>query len=531
MSNPSLHMKKIFILLTLICMAHTAFACMYCAFGRGTFDYKYKGNVMSADGVTYTSRHQEDKERTDTFYFFRSYDKQHKCLVWSYNSKTGFSFYRFGVFNGKWRPVEMRNNDLDKTGVEYIYSEDGKLIESHDWVDRVISPNRLSKDGKKPIETRQGRKTYYNSDEKKYCSISYSRPNFISEYKHTYYDQRGNDTAIITINRIKNATHRTKKIYNQKGYLTEVYENDSLTEYYKYDSAGLPITDSCKMNRNISFEREEAGLKTMYEYHNGTLSSITRYDAKGNEIYSRYFGSQQNDENFMKYDENNKITECKTNYFDENGAISKVHIALYEKSDNIDLPDGYMTYRHDTLIGINSTKVTRTQNEEIITEIDGEEENGKFNPDTTITRTTFDSNGNILSKKEFKNSKLVNHIKYTYSKQRKLLSIQSEESLTELPDEFNKENTWEERLTYNKIVYKYDKQNHLHSVNVLDGKTIKLSGYYANDRLVTVRETTDNGTQILTTYTYDSVGNITERIKESEGVESITKTTFVYYDE
>ena len=331
---------------------------------------------------------------------------------------------------------------------------------------------------------------------------------------------------------MKNTTHRIKKIYDSKGYLTEVYENDSLTEYYKYDSAGLPIADSCKMNRDISFEREEAGLKTTYDYYNGALSGISRYDAKGNKIYSRYFGSQQNDENFMKYDENNKITECKTNYFDKYGAISEVHIALYEKSDDIDRPDGYMTYRHDTLIGIHSTKVTRKPNEEIITEIVGREEDGKFNPDTTITRTTFDSYDNILSKKEFKNSKLVNHIKYTYSKQRKLLSIQSEESLTELPDEFNKENTWEERLTYNKIVYKYDKQNHLHSVNVLDGKTIKLSGYYANDRLVTVRETTDNGTQILTTYTYDSVGNITKQTKDSsKGVKTITKTTFVYYDE
>ena len=523
-------MKKIFILLTLICMVHAAFACMYCAFGRGTFDYKYKGNVMSADGVTYTSRYQEDKKLTDTLYFFRSYDKQHKCLVWSNNriffyksfdkqhnfvwsdenKATDFIFYRFGVFNGKWRPVEMRADTDFKEDNEYVYSEDGKLIETRHW----------------------DTKTYYNSNEKEYCSITYGPNNFISKYKYTYYDQRGNDTATITIDRMKNTTHRIKKIYDSKGYLTEVYENDSLTEYYKYDSAGLPITDSCKMNRDISFERKEAGLKTTYDYYNGVLSSISRYDAKGNEIYNRYFGNQQNDEDFMKYDENNKITECKTNYFDENGAISKVHIALYEKSDNIDLPDGYMTYRHDTLIGINSTKVTRTQNEEIITEIDGEEENGKFNPDTTITRTTFDSNGNILSKKEFKNSKLVNHIKYTYSKQRKLLSIQSEESLTELPDEFNKENTWEERLTYNKIVYKYDKQNHLHSVTVLDGKTIKLSGYYANDRLVTVRETTDNGTQILTTYTYDSVGNITKQTKDSsKGVKTITKTTFVYYDE
>ncbi|MBP5421782.1 MAG: hypothetical protein J6Y78_04980 [Paludibacteraceae bacterium] len=498
-------MKKTFILLTLICMAHAAFACMYCAFDRGTFDYTYKGNVMSADGVIYTSEYQDNKERTDTTSrFFRSYDKQHKCLVWSHNYKTGFILYRFGVFNGKWRPVEMSNDVIDHTSMEYVYSEDGKLIES-----RNIA----------------GGKTYYNSNEKEYCSITYGLNKFIREYQYTYYDQRGNDTAIILIDRIKNTTHRIKKIYNPKGYLTEVYENDSLTEYYKYDSAGLPIADSCKMNRDISFEREEAGVKTTYEYYDGVLSSITRHDAKGNEIYNRYFRNL-NEENFMKYDEKNKITECKTNYFDEDGTISEVHIALYEKSDNIDLPDGYMTYRHDTLIGINSTKVTRTQNEEIITEIDGEEENGKFNPDTTITRTTFDSKGNILSKKEFKNSKLVNQIKYTYNTQRKLLSIQSGKSITKLPEDIPLGN-----VTYNKIIYKYDKQNHLQSVTVLDGKTIKITGQYVNDQLVSVKETTDKGTQIIATYTYDSVGNITEETRESNGVKSITKTTFVYYGE
>ena len=501
--STSLHMKKIFILLTFICMVHTALACIFCAIDRGTFNYKYKGNVMSAYGVRYTSSYKDEKERTDTFHFFRSYDKQHKCLVWSDNSKTGFIFYRFGVFNGKWRPVEIKDDVVDESDTEYIFSKDGKLIEA----------------------IYRGNKTYYNSDEKEYCSISYSRPNFIREYKYTYYDQRGNDTATITIDRIKNTTHRTKKIYNQRGHLTEVYENDSLTEYYKYDSAGIPITDSCKMNRDISFEREEAGVKTTYEYYDGALSSITRHDAKGNEIYNRYFRNL-NEENFMKYDEKNKITECKTNYFDEDGTISEVHIALYEKSDNIDLPDGYMTYRHDTLIGINSTKVTRTPNEEIITEIVGREKDGKFNPDTTITRTTFDSNGNILSKKEFKNSKLVNHIKYTYNKRGKLLSIQSGKSITKLPEDIPLGN-----VTYNKIIYKYDKQNHLQSVTVLDGKTIKITGQYVNDQLVSVKETTDKGTQIIATYTYDSVGNITEETRESNGVKSITKTTFVYYDE
>ena len=124
----------------------------------------------------------------------------------------------------------------------------------------------------------------------------------------------------------------------------------------------------------------------------------------------------------------------------------------------------------------------------------------------------------------------MNHIKYTYNTQRKLLSIQSEVRLTKLPEDIINENEWDDPLTYNKIIYKYDKQNHLQSVTVLDGKTIKITGQYVNDQLVSVKETTDEGTQIIATYTYDSIGNITERTKESKGVKSITKTTFVYYD-
>ena len=491
--STSLHMKKIFILLTFICMANAAFACASaeCMYNHGSFRYDYKGNVMSVNSVTYTPK--------DTTYFFEVYDKQHRCLVWNH----GDLAYRFGVFNGEWKSIEengtiYQDQLIGVSPTEYTYSEEGKLIE-------INSPNW---------------KIYYNSDEKEYCSIFYSRPNFISEYKYTYYDQKGNDTAIIVIDRIKNTTHRIKKIYNPKGYLTEVYENDSLTEYYKYDSAGLPITDSCKMNRDISFEREEGDGKITYEYEDGTLSSIARYNAKGNEIYHKYFGRKGYTESFMKYNEKNEMIEEKKNIHNKNGEIIEVEIQISEKDDH-----SFMRYKHDTLVWIHSEKETRTTNEEIFTIIHG---NPKLNPDTTITHTTFDSYGNILSKKEIKNSKLEDQIKYnyTYNKRGKLLSIQSGKSITELPEDIPLGN-----VTYNKIIYKYDKQNHLQSVTVLNGNTIKITGQYVNDHLVSIKETTDEGTEIIATYTYDSVGNITERIKESKGVKTITKTTFVYYDE
>ena len=494
--STSLHMKKIFILLTLFCMTNAAFACASaeCMFNHGSFRYDYKGNVMSVNSVTYTPK--------DTTYFFEVYDKQHRCLVWNH----GDLAYRFGVFNGEWKSIEengtiYQDQLIGVSPTEYTYSEEGKLIE-------INSPNW---------------KIYYNSDEKEYCSIFYSRPNFISKYKYTYYDQKGNDTAIIVIDRTNNTTHRTKKIYNQRGHLTEVYEDGELTEYYKFDSAGIPIVDSCKMRSLIRFEYEEGDGKITYKYEDGTLSSIARYNAKGNEIYCKYFGRKGYTESFMKYNEKNEMIEKKNKSHNKNGEITEVEIQISEKDDH-----SFMRYKHDTLVWIHSEKETRTTNEEIFTIIHG---NPKLNPDTTITHTTFDSKGNILSKKEFKNSKLVNHIKYTYSKQRKLLSIQSEVRLTKLPENIINENEWDDPLTYNKIIYKYDKQNHLQSVTVLDGKTIKITGQYVNDQLVSIKETTDKGTQIIATYTYDSVGNITERTRESNGVKTITKTTFVYYGE
>lgn len=514
-------------------MVRSTFACMPCPIDRAAFDYKYKGNVMKASGVTYTSDHQNNKENTDTLRFFRSYDKQHNCLVWSNTTKDGHSFYKFGVFNGEWKLTEMKKSfeGMTRADMECVYSEDGKLTEAH--YPKI--------------------KIYYNSDEREYCRITYDGDSIL-KHEYTYYDQRGNDTAIVVIDHTNNTTHRTKKryIFNQNGHPTEVYKNDTLIEYYKYDSAGIPIVDSCKMgsDKTISFKYEEAGGKATYKYYDGYLESITRYDAKGNKIY-RWELFQ---ENFMKYDEKNKLTERKTNIYEADDSISKVTIELYEKDDYC-----RMEYKHDKLVSIESTKKTRTPNEEIITETYGRDMLYRgFNTDTTITHTTFDSNGNILSIKEFRNSKLINQIKYTYNEQGKLLSIESGESYSTHFENFLVQNEWEgilrhnkiaeipeipldyynsydfhpnDLLTYNKKIYKYDEQGHLQSVTVQNGNAIKVIGQYVNDRLVSIKVKTDRGTLLVATYTYDSVGNITKQTKDSsKGVKTITKTTFVYYD-
>ncbi len=510
-------------------MARGTFACKPCPVDRAAFDYKYKGNVMKAYGVTYISEHKNDKEETDTLRFYRSYDKQHNCLVWSNTTERckGYSFYKFGVFNGEWKLTEMKISleDITRADMECVYSENGELIEAH-------YPNMT---------------IHYNSDEREYCRITYDGDSIL-KHEYTYYDQRGNDTAIVVIDHTNNTTHHTKKRYffNQKGHPTEVYKNDTLIEYYKYDSAGIPIVDSCKMGSDkfISFKYEEAGGKATYEYYDGYPESITRYDAKGNKIYSW----DDFQESFMKYDEKNKLTERKTNYFDEDSSISKVTIELYKEDDYC-----RMEYKHDKLVSIESTKKTRTPNEEIITKTYGRDMLYRgFNTDTTITRTTFDSNGNILSIKEFRNSTLMNQIKYTYNEQGKLLSIESGKSHETRFENFLIHNEWEgilrhnkieeipqktidftlgyELLTYNKKIYKYDEQGNLQSVTVQNGNAIKVIGQYVKDRLVSIKIKTDRGTLLVATYTYDSVGNITKQTIDSKGVKRITKTTFDYYD-
>ena len=244
------------------------------------------------------------------------------------------SFYkRYIKINGKIKLAEK----IDRGGSssEYIYSEDGKLLTS-----RVQFVARIIED-------------FFLDNGKEYLSRKSASPlqNKKISYKYTYYDQNGNDTAIVFEDKNYNITHRTRKIYNQQGHLTEVYENDSLTEYCKFDSTGLPIADSCKTNHRVSFEYEEAGGKATYEYYKGALSSTTRYDAKGYEIYFK----NSSIERFTKYDEKHRITEEKTNHYGEDGSIYYIDVETRRYSDSSDdkaelLQESRMKYKKGTLV-------------------------------------------------------------------------------------------------------------------------------------------------------------------------------------
>ena len=443
------------------------------------------------------------------------------------------SFYkRYIKINGKIKLAEK----IDRGGFssEYIYSEDGKLLTS-----RVQSVDRI-------IEN------FFLDNGKEYLSRNSASPlqNKKISYKYTYYDQNGNDTAIVFEDKNYNITHRTRKIYNQQGHLTEVYENDSLTEYYKFDSAGLPITDSCKMNRDISFEREEAGGKATYEYYKGALSSITRYDAKGNEIYNKDFDEYE--EWFMKYDEKHRITEKKTNHYGEDSSIYSIDVETRRYSDSSDdkaelLQESRMKYKKGTLVSIKSWEISRNQQEEILTEMEGDKNDpvtGKLRIDTTVTRTTYGSDGRVLLRKISVNSKVKYIDRYTYNGREQLLSIQS--NGRHRTSEHVKDYIWDTET--DKVTYQYDGKHRLISEVTNCGKRIVKQIAYrydaANHLISKVTRTPDeyyeDGTKIpvtkVVTMLYDKIGNPTERtISYMKGSKNLYEEKiflrYIYYDD
>ncbi|MCR5498639.1 MAG: hypothetical protein K6F48_12470 [Paludibacteraceae bacterium] len=441
------------------------------------------------------------------------------------------SFYkRYIKINGKIKLAEK----IDRGGFssEYIYSEDGKLLTSR-------------------VQSVAGIIEYFFLDNgKEYLSRKSASPlqNKKISYKYTYYDQNGNDTAIVFEDKNYNITHRTRKIYNQQGHLTEVYENDSLTEYYKFDSAGLPITDSCKMNRDISFEREEAGGKATYEYYKGALSSITRYDAKGNKIYLK----NSSIERFTKYDEKHRITEEKTNHYGEDGSIYYIDVETRRYSDSSDdkaelLQESRMRYKKGTLVSIKSWEISRNQQEEILTEMEGDKNDpvtGKLRIDTTVTRTTYGSDGRVLLRKISVNSKVKYIDRYTYNGREQLLSIQS--NGRHRTSEHVKDYIWDTET--DKVTYQYDGKHRLISEVTTCGKRIVKQIAYrydaANHLISEVTKTPDeyyeDGTEIpvteVVTMLYDKIGNPTERtISYMKGSKNLYEEKiflrYIYYDD
>ncbi|MBO4805897.1 MAG: hypothetical protein J5554_07630 [Paludibacteraceae bacterium] len=387
-------MKNIFVTFILIfCGATSAVACGKCIMKEMlkkhlcSFEYNYKGNVKTLQcGTIRDVRHDSLGNKTIDMSHDRTillcYGKDKECEEVYYNEGE-MSYY----------------NKYERS-----YSEDGKLIE----FTRNISDHL-------PMISR------YNAQEKECFSITYRRVNVrnrsernrrsIMAYQFTYYDEKGNDTAIVRTDPLLSIIDYTRNVYNEQGDLTDVYNNEKLKGHYTYEYA-------------------EDGTKTVHEYWKDKLNNIKRYDARGNQIYEK----REHRETFDCYDEKNRMTEHKTVEKRSNETYTEIE----KYKDGAEVPYESLSYRNDTLTSIYSIEQIRNKNELIIRRIDGKEDEsrkGTLVTDTTDTIRTFDSKERIITQKILVNSHVVNRLKYNYNNRGQLRSIVSE-TLPHKPSEF-----------------------------------------------------------------------------------------------
>ncbi len=535
-------MKNIFLTLILILFGTSyVFACESCMLTNGTFRrYDYKGNVKTAYEVKirkYLDTLGNEKIDTVTI-LFNYFDKNHKCLLMDYeNRSTGSSAYqRYELINGKLELVEGHGG-FPLGEFRRIYSNDGKILEVHR--DKSIG--------------------LYDSNGKNYCIITYEseKSKKIKNYKYVYYDKKGRDTAIISMDRYFNVISHIKKVYDKRGNLTEEYENGKLTSYHRYDSKGRLLADSsycskhtytydskgnilnhqrtnrCSSSKNTrvileKYEYGKNGEKTVQEFVNGEFDNVKRYDKNGNQTYFKSRSSECKD----KYDEKNRKIESIST------SGSYTYIDKYKNGEKD--PLNRETYRNDTLIYFAYYKEKRVDNELISIELNGVEDDtlkGKLHIDTITSVTTFDKDDKILTKCSCYNSTEPICTRYTYNEQGQLLSVVHDKARR------NDRYIWATRIDY-----QYNEHHNLVSETHWYGdkmvcQTTNL--YDADNHLVESKcEEKDCG---YTLTKYDKVGNEIEEVRTSNGVQTtirsgkstkvyknpinIQMTTYTYYDE
>lgn len=539
-------MKNILLTLILILFGTSyVFACESCMLTNGTFrTYHYKGNVKTVYEVKirkYLDTLGNEKIDTVTI-LFNHFDKNHRCLLMDYENRSyGSSAYqRFEIINGKYVMVESRGS-FPIGDRHRIYSNDGKILEVH-------YPNAVE---------------LFNSQEKKYCTITYEseKSKKIKNYEYVYYDKKGRDTAIISMDRYFNVISHKKKVYDKRGKLTEEYENGKLTSYHRYDSKGRLLADSSycskhtytydskgriltiqksndciyaggnKQPTRISGEKYEYGKngeKTVQEFVNGEFDNVKRYDKNGNQTYFKSRSSECKD----KYDEKNRMIES----ISTSGSYTYIDKYKNGKKD----PLNRETYRNDTLIYIAHYEEKRVDDKLISTEINGVEDDtlkGKLHIDTITSVSTFDKDDKILTKCSCYNSTEPICTRYTYNEQGQLLSV--------VHDKARRNDRY---ILVTRIDYQYNEHHNLVSETHWNGEKMvyqKTNHYDADNHLVESKCVESDRYYTLTKY--DKVGNEIEEVRTSNGIETTVKsgkstkvyknpinilmTTYTYYDE
>lgn len=533
------------------------FACESCMLTNGTFrTYHYKGNVKTAYEVKirkYLDTLGNEKIDTVTI-LFNHFDKNHRCLLMDYeNRSSGNSAYmRFELINGKLEYVEGHGHGgFLISEFRRTYSNDGKILEFH----------------------RDNSIGLFDSKGKNYCIITYEseKSKKIKNYKYVYYDKKGRDTAIISMDRYFNVISHKKKVYDKRGKLTEEYENGKLTSYHRYDSKGRLLADSSycskhtytydskgriltiqksndciyaggnKQPTRISGEKYEYGKdgeKTKQVFENGELDNIERYDKKGNRTYFRRYSCCPRIECKFKYNEKNEKIIDTTTYFNDNGTQT-TYIWKYKNGEQD--PLNREQYRNDTLISIDHYEEKKVDNKLINITITGREDDslkGKLNIDTLTSVTTFDKNGRILTECSYYKSEEKNCSRYTYNEQGQLLSVVHDKARR------NDRYIWATRIDY-----QYDEHHNLVSETHMKGDKIvyQITNHYDADNHLVETKFVETG-HGYTLIKYDKVGNEIEQVRASgDGAEVSVKsykstkvykkpinihiTTYTYYDE
>ncbi|MBO7626099.1 MAG: hypothetical protein J6S93_00925 [Paludibacteraceae bacterium] len=539
-------MKNILLTLILILFGTSyVFACESCMLTNGTFrSYHYKGNVKTVYEVKIRKYLDTlGNENIDTVtILFNHFDKNHRCLLMDYeNRSTGSSAYqRYELINGKYELVEGHGG-FPIGDFRRIYSNDGKILEVH----------------------RDNSIGLYNSKGKNYRTITYEseKSKKIKNYEYVYYDKKGRDTAIISMDRYFNVISHKKKVYDKRGKLTEEYKNGKLTSYHRYDSKGRLLADSSycskhtytydskgriltiqksndciyaggnKQPTRISGEKYEYGKngeKTVQEFVNGELDNVKRYDKNGNQTYFKSRSSECKD----KYDEKNRMIESIST------SGSYTYIDKYKNGEKD--PLNRETYRNDTLIYFAYYKEKRVDNELISIELNGVEDDtlkGKLHIDTITSVSTFDKDDKILTKCSCYNSTEPICTRYTYNEQGQLLSVVHDKARR------NDRYIWATRIDY-----QYNEHHNLVSETHWYGEKMvyqKTNHYDADNHLVESKCVESDRYYTLTKY--DKVGNEIEEVRTSNGIETTVKsgkstkvyknpinilmTTYTYYDE
>ncbi len=519
-------MKRSILLLVLLLNVTTSiWACTECLIHDGDFEeYTYKGNVKTVHKVSLPlykdnlGNKKIGKDTTNSWYL--TFDRQKECM--SMESKTCdpglYAFKKYERFNGERKLVEFkmvrRWKNHPVIDDKYIYSENGILREEQSLDSKVL----------------------YNPEGKEHCRIFYKYPKKaskesqkeISGYQYTYYDQNGNDTAIVFLDKDQKTLHRTKKAYNQWDKLTEEYYDDTLVSYHKYDSIGRLVADSSAYDLYGEKEDEDRKIPGLSEFdfedNISTPSLIRTYEYGDRSLKTNYFfvekGFIEHTEEVEKRNEKNKIIEWKYTHYDAHGKETFSYLQRYG-NDNTSEPIEIVEYRDGKLVRIHKRKEICNKNEKVITTIDGR--NGE-KPDTVQTVTKFDAKGNILSIVEYKNSQKETQTLYTYNKRGQLLSIVSEDGYI-ANDSF---------LDIDKIEYRYDKRHNLVSeIASLKGKVQRRLTYHYDAKNCLISEEKEKKDWIkegkfhITKTKYDKMGNA---IEIDYGL-SIYYITYTYYEE